>query len=306
MKEPPIDPETLAALLDGRLTGERRAAALAALASDDAAYEAYADAVAVTRELEVGREGDEQGDAGLVRSIRSAPSWWRGPGAQRFLIAAGIAALIALPWAISRNQAPDVAPLWMVDAMSGPAAGVPQDWNPAPWGARRSVRGTMTPEVRASRVGARLVALELYARAGDSSGVAAAAAEIAGLLDSLPAAGPAAGVYRSIVERADAPYDQLAPLLERGRGAAYLLLDEGRLEMGAWAEAARVAARREDHAFFRQRESVAMLEQLGANPGLTDQVRSAAADAGAAAAEPTDWGALEASLERLLSALGRS
>src|SRR5688572_3407035 len=52
MREPSIDPERLAALLDGRLSDDEREALLADLARSEDAMEALGDAAAVLRELE--------------------------------------------------------------------------------------------------------------------------------------------------------------------------------------------------------------------------------------------------------------
>lgn len=303
----PMDPETLAALLDGRLTGERREAALAALASDEAAYEAYVDAVAVTRELEAEGEGDDEEDDGPVRSIRTAPSWWRRYGTRQFLVAAGLAALVVLPYAIYRSQDVEEGPAWVTESWTGSAAGIPAGWNTAPWGARRSVRGALTPEARATRVGARLVDLEVSLRAGDSARAAAFATEVADLLDSLPAAGPAVGVYRNIAERASAPRDELDPLLARGRAAAVHLLDEDRLRVGAWLEAARLAAAERDADFLRATESRDILDRLRSDPELSSVAGGAATRAWTAIEEtPVDWSGAATSLSDLLGALGRA
>lgn len=300
MRERQIDPEMLAALLDGRLEGARREEALAALASDEAAYEAYVDAVAVTLELKAAEEA-------AIRPIRTAVPSWRRPGAQRFLIAAGLAALLILPWAVYRAQAPDPSHLWMVEALNGYRTGVPEGWDPAPWGARRSVDGSLTPEARAVRVGAALVDLELAARAGDSERVRTIAGEVARLLDALPAAGPAAGIYRTIADRSGSGYQELAPLLDRGRGSAFLLLEEERVRIGAWTEAARIAAARRADGFFSTDGSRSMLQRLGSDPIIPEPARAAATRASAAlAGTPPDWVTLESALAELLALLGRS
>src|SRR5215208_5211320 len=53
VKEPTIDPERLAALLDGRLDERARSEILAQLAASEADLEVMADAAAVMREMEM-------------------------------------------------------------------------------------------------------------------------------------------------------------------------------------------------------------------------------------------------------------
>lgn len=300
MTERRIDPETLAALLDGRLEGSRRDEVLAALAEDDAAYEAYAEAVAVTGEMEAER------DAERVRPIQAAPSRGRSYHGRRLLMAAAIAGLLVVPWAIYRSQSPETGPAWVMQTLDGSTAGVPAGWNAEPWGARRSGAAPLTAGARAARVGSRLVDLELAVRAGDAAETRAAADAVAGLLDSLPAAGPAAGVYRNIAARAGEPHAQLESLMDRGRAAATLLLDEDQVAMGAWTEAGRIAAARRDSGFFSDAESRVMLERLSSDASLSEPAREAAGRASAAAAAtPPRWEAVSTSLEELLAELGR-
>ena len=63
LRPAPMDPERLAALLDGRLDGRDRAAALAELASSGAAIEVACDAAAVLEELGQ-QEAERRGGGG--------------------------------------------------------------------------------------------------------------------------------------------------------------------------------------------------------------------------------------------------
>jgi hypothetical protein len=159
-------------------------------------------------------------------------------------------------------------------------------------------------ESRATRIGAHLVDLELAVRARDAR-TGPLAAEVAVLLEGIPAGSPAAAIYREVGRRAGAPADSLAVLLDRGQIAAAELTDADAVALGGWVEAARLAAARHDLHFFHDHASQDMLARAEQRPGsalaarqLLDRVRAAAA------ANPTDWTLLEHDLTALLAALG--
>jgi hypothetical protein len=126
---------------------------------------------------------------------------------------------------------------------------------------------------------------------------------VGALLGALPAAGPAATVFDEIGRRAGEPP---AELRERGRRSAARLAGEDGVALGAWAEAARLAAGRRDGGFFRARATRDALERFtgdaalpsAARPGL-ERIRAALAASG-----PPDWRALEGEATRLLAAAG--
>src|SRR5471030_1427546 len=87
-----IDPETLAALLDGTLSADERSRVLATLARSDESHEDFLEAAALLKEL----NGDSEGEPltsppiDLRLSLRRTPATWR-----RYALAAGIPALAA-------------------------------------------------------------------------------------------------------------------------------------------------------------------------------------------------------------------
>jgi hypothetical protein len=297
---PPIDPERLAALLDGRLAGRERDEALARLAAlDDEALGAYADAAAVTRELEAEDAAQGVADA-KVLSFR-APRRARRPGAPVLALAATLAA-VALgvgTWAARGGRDADDPGRYA--ALRG-GTGVPAGWDAAPWTAVRAADAPLDPRVRAVRVGARLTDLQAAAAARDVAGTRQAAADVQALLAPLPAAGPAAAVYGEVRRRAGEPAAALEPALARGRRSAARLAGEEGVALGAWAEAARLAAARHDAAFFRARATRQALARAGR---LDLPAARAALDRLRAISDPPDWASLQRDATALLAAAGQ-
>lgn len=286
------DPERLAALLDGRLKGREREEAVGRLAASDEDFEAYADALAISAELNA---EDEAGVTPIAARQRRAP-------ARRWLAMAAVLAAVALaPGLWTRFAARTDAARFAAEIEAG---GLPARWDASPWGTTRGGGDALSPESRAVRLGARLVDLELAVR-GRSPAAAALASETALLLEGIPASGPSATIYREIARRAGEPPEQLEPLLERGRDMVPLLAGEERVELGAWAEAARIAAARGDRDFFESRATRSQVERTAGSNGLEPSARSALERIRAALeSEPADLPAVEREATVLLGLLG--
>ncbi|HEU4562466.1 MAG TPA: hypothetical protein VFS20_31840, partial [Longimicrobium sp.] len=106
--------------------------------------------------------------------------------------------------------------------------------------------------------------------------------------------------------RAGEPAAALAPLRERGRRTAARLAGENGVAVGAWAEAARLAAARRDAGFFRARASRRALERARRDPALPPAARAALQRLGAALhlPPPPDWGVVERETARILAEAG--
>jgi hypothetical protein len=287
VNQPVIDPEQLAALLDGRLSSAARRELLSRLAGSDQTLEAYADAAAVLNELRPGRP----------RWL--APTRW-------IAIAAMLAGVALAPWLWTRARSGDRDdPGRFVALLASPTGGLPAGWNANPWGSVRGADEPLTPGARAARLGGRLVDLELAVQRRDTS-AAAVAADIGALLETIPAAGPVGAMYRDVGRRAGAGPQELKPLLARAGSAAANLAGPDLVQLGAWAEAARIAAAAQDAGFFRARQSRATLARAAMLAGLTEPARAAIGRLQPAlAAEGTpDWSALGRDLTELLRALG--
>lgn len=282
MMEPMTNAERLAALLDGRLDAHRREELIAELAASDDDFDAYADAVAITAELEgavpgvtpIGAHTDavpitaELEDAAPeVTPIGAAPSRRRGTATRWMAIAAVLAGVALAPWLWTRFAAD--RGLVAVDA-----AALPAGWDASPWGTTRGAGDPMTDEARAVRLGARLVDVELAIRGRDPA-AAQLATETAMLLDGISGAAPAAGVYHEIARRAGEPAERLEPLLEVGRETVPQMAGEEGVRLGAWIESARIAAATRDRAFFASRATRSQLERMARDPSLPPAARSA-------------------------------
>ncbi|HEV7591175.1 MAG TPA: hypothetical protein VGO40_23895, partial [Longimicrobium sp.] len=166
MNGSPIDPERLGALLDGRLTGRERAELLARVAASDEGMEVFADALAVTDELEgEDRRAAEAAADPRVLPFRSPvrrPAWRPGP---RLALAASLAAVAVgvAAWGIGRRGAVSDDPGRYAALLARP--GLPAGWDAAPWTAARAAGEALAPRARAVRVGARITDLETAAAA---------------------------------------------------------------------------------------------------------------------------------------------
>ena len=296
------DAERLAALLDGRLDERRRAEAVARLASSDAELEVFVDALAVMREMEAGDAAD-----GVVplRPPARKP-WWRRPGGHWAAVAAVLVGLALLPVLWTRSQGPDVRdPGSYAALLEDRGAGIPAGWDRSPWGTTRGPGDPLTEQARAVRVGAGVTDLEVAVASRDPR-AAEIAAEIDALLGGVPGGSGAAMYYREIGRRAGGGQDQLRPLMMEGRRAAAALLGDSLVAVGAWAEAARLAAARRDEEFFRSPGTRAILAQIEAMADLPSPARATAGRIQSAVAVDgaPDWAGLERDAAELLAALG--
>jgi hypothetical protein len=298
VKESRVDAERLAALLDGRLGERERAEVLAELAASDEAYEAYADALAVARELE-----GERGASAVIPLDPRRARWRRGGsrGLWVALAAAGLVGIAVLPWLRSDRDAAD-SPTGVVAILTDRT--LPASWDGAPWATTRGAGDPRSDAARAARLGARLVDFELAARAHDPR-ARALAGDVARLLDGVPRGPIVATLYRAVSSGAVDPRDSLALLLERGRAAARGA-SESHYTLGAWAEAGRVAAAHGDGGYFKAlARGDALSAALGSSDvspearALVERVRAAAASSGA-----PDLGAVRRDLDELLAVLG--
>ena len=234
MKDSNIDPERLAALIDGRLTGSEREEVITQLARSDDSYEIFVDAAGIVRELE-----------------DKATPWWRRGSTGFLAIAAGLVGIAALSWTMMQRSAGVNAPSdWPVALLTDDVAGLPAEWNDVAWPRTRGARTeALTADSRAARIGARLVDLELALRKPDQR-AAGFAEELASTLDAVPGGAPIAAWYRSVAQSAN---QGIAPATDEWstmRANAEAAAGQMPARQAAWAETARIAAMRHDASFF--------------------------------------------------------
>ena len=310
-----IDAEEIGALLDGRVAEPRRSELLTRLEQDDEGYDLFADTAAVLREAEEGasekapehvREDEPAPVTTTVIPLRPRQAGWRRPPARWMALAAALAALALVPVLRSRmNESAWRNPERLVTMSGQSGAGLPKPWTHS-WAVKRG--GEIIAEnTGAAQVGTLHMDLVVEAHSSgpvDTARVAQLAGDAAATLQKINQtwANLAAGEYGAI---ADSTQWSGPELLRRLAAARSTILDAigtpDYFTLGAWTEAARLAANRQDAAFFRARGSQLALEQAASLPDLRDDARAAAKrilsmqDQG----EIRDWNGLRTALEVL-------
>lgn len=314
-----MDKNDLARFLDGGLSEEERASAVAHLSASDADAELLADAAAVLRELEaedgivIAPRADDADDADPDAETKIIPL--RPPSTERtrrrlptrwLALAAMVAGVVLVPLALSRSGGGPGNPGQYAALLANREAGLPAGWlNQPPWPVTRGGGTPVVDNARAAQLGALHVELELAVAARQKEETELLAGRIEALLADVPAAGLVAPTYDEIGTRAGKPPAALAKLLEDGRENMAMFVDEDHFALGAWAEAARLAAASRDAEFFAARASRKMLDRAGEmslDPealGAVEAIRTASQRDG----QP-DWAVLEAQSKQLLGRLG--
>lgn len=307
MKEPNKDDERLSALLEGKVQGEQREELLAHLARNENDYAVFASTGAVLRALEeedaraaaaAGQAAEPaRADVIPLRPRSRAP---RLPG--RWLALAASIATIALASTLTlRTRAyPGALPVHLAVRADTAGTGLPVDLV-QPWSTGRGP-GTDPETVESVRAGVMLTNLALAARAGDTGEIRALAAQL-GVYD--PGASPDTPLPLMAADPTPSP-DSLNVLLNQAADRLGSELDRKRVEFGAWAQAARVAARQRNGAFFDDDATDVM---LGRAERMSRNASARAAVDGVRAALPANapprWDTLRTHLDALLSELTR-
>ncbi len=210
---------------------------------------------------------------------------------------AGVA--LAVSFAGRRPAGED--PVRLAALLAHAEGGVPEGWVPLRSSPRGGGQDAVSPGQSAS-AGALLVDLAVEVQAGDSAGVRELAERVHARFDRQ---GGPSGPFRRIAARAGAPADSLAPLLAEGTKRLEARLRRDHLRLGAWVEAARLAAHGRDAAFFEARETRAMLRSA---EGLTRDAAAAhqplaQVRAALPAGGPPRWEALGTGLDALQTAI---
>lgn len=317
-----MDENDLARFIDGTLSDEERAGAVAHLSASEADAELLADAAYLLRDLEAAEGAPAQGgaesghphtdDADTGRDPKVVPlrppsteRRWRRAPARWLALAAVLAGVLLVPLALSRRGPADAGEFAAL--LASRQAGLPAGWtDERPWRVTRGGAGDpLTEEARAARLGALHVDLELAAAGRDAEQTQLLAAQIEQMLGAVPGSGTVVPTYRQIAARAGQPPENVEDLLEEGRETVAMFVDEELFRLGAWAEAARIAARSRDAAFFRARASRKMLDRAAEMPALDQESRASVEAIRAAAREdPPDWTALAAHTNQLLGQIG--
>ena len=244
MSASPIDPERLAALLDGRLSATERDRTLRELsAAGDETLAAFADAAAA-----VGPDaGARSASASAVTADRTHRSrgWWVAAGSIGIAAVAGW--LLVRPGREPALTGADGSPLRYAAALDVRQVGVPDAADI--WTATRGSGDVLSAPARSARIGARLTDLAVALAAHDSVAVRYAT-ELAELSGGYPGGGALAAQFRDAALRITASREGNPVDLEPLARAVVAFATPGTLHAAAWAEAVRAAAARGDSAFL--------------------------------------------------------
>ncbi len=320
MTQPDMDRNDIARFADGRMPPPERESAIAHFSESDADAELLGDVAYMLRDLE-GQEGvavDPVADADDVDSDTDTKVLpLRPPSTARtrprlparwLALAAMVAGVLLVPLALSRSGGGPGDPGQYAALLERREAGLPAGWTDIPrWPVTRGGGGEpMVDNARAARLGALQVDLELAVAARQTDETRLLAAQIENMLGEVTAAGLVASIYRDIGARAGQSPQALADPLEEGRENVAMFVDEDHFALGAWAEAARLAVRQRDEAFFRARASRKMLDRAASLPSLDPEARTTveAIRAAVAGEGQLDWTSLATHTDQLLHSLG--
>ncbi len=221
MSEAQLNPETLAAFVDGTLDASERAKVLATLADSPDDYDALLDTVAVADEMQ--RPSSRSG----VKAAR-----WR------YVVPALAAAIILALILPGRRVPTDVvthlassAPLDNASTLEGHLGPL---WDQPGWSVTRGNENSLSGSAVAFRLGARGVLYEVAARLSDRAAATLVSAELQGLLRSLRGGAPVAALY------APELLDDKDSRAERGEALERVAGHPGSFHLGAALEVLRL------------------------------------------------------------------
>ncbi|HEX2076136.1 MAG TPA: hypothetical protein VHG08_00455 [Longimicrobium sp.] len=292
MNEPRNDDERLSALIEGRVGGRQRDALLAHLSAADDDYAVFTDTAAVLQALE-----DEDAPGGRVVALFPRP-WVRGAA-----LAAAAAGIVLVSSLALRDRAPAGAQPVQLAALVDPAGqGLPQEWaGRSRWYSARGGSPADAGDVEAVRAGALMADLAVAVQGRDAADTRLLAEQVRNRWE--PGAGGETPL-RQIAARAGAPPESLNGLLQEATDRLAGRLGSEALQVGAWTEAALLAAHGRNEAFFREGTTRAMLARAERLAG-DDAARAALARVRAALPEEgaPRWESLEKELDTLLREL---
>jgi hypothetical protein len=257
-----IDPETLAAFLDGTASPEEREGVLRTLSRSKEAYASFLEASAIQRELaaETPAVAPAAPVAASVEPPRSPAReaanarWFRRPRyVTPALLAAGVAAIMVVrgiggPVGQGAIQLAQATSLTQERGSGALARGLGDAWDQPPWAVVRGSESSLATRSVAVRSGARYAELEAAAQAADSAAVSRSAESLAQLLSSVEGAAPIAASVRDMARPPDfGGRAQRATVAGQLRA---LLGAEDWFDLGVWTETARLAVAARALAFF--------------------------------------------------------
>lgn len=255
VKEDPIDPERLAAFLDGTLTETERDEVLRQLARSRRAFETLAGAAAILSEIDEGTKAARR--RSWLRPVPGSSRWLVQRAAfvaVPTLVAAAVAAVLLLSdGSIRSTGAVALAGAILPELRGNARPQLPAEWYEAGWSPARSETGILDDDARAFRLGARLMALELAWQHG-AADADAIRADVVGMLSRLEGATLMAARYRDL-SATSSENDRRAAAADVRR----ILLGSPWFDLGVWTQAARIATAARNPQFFDTRRARRLL-----------------------------------------------
>lgn len=293
MSDDRIDPETLAAFLDGTATPEERDGVFRTLAHSKEAHASFLEAAAIHRELSAETPDVTPGAGASAAAVAAEPPrpsaqetaharWFRRWHLLPVVIAAGLAAILLArntrnPGSSAAIQLAQATRLTRTSGSGTLGRALGETWAEPPWSTVRGAESTMASRRLAFRAGVRYAELEAAAQASDTTAVARSAELLAQLLSSTEGAAPIAANFRDLGGSAE-----FGGRSERAASAGQLreLLGAGDwFDLGVWTETARLAAAARETSFFDAGgRGVATLRRIVGSGGgdagpVTDELR---------------------------------
>jgi hypothetical protein len=251
VRNDPVDPETLAALLDGRLSSEERARVLARLAKSEREYEDLLETAAIVGELTATPSlaaAPAVPPVALVRDSLAPPvprrrRWLRPALVGPIVIAASLALVVVLR--TKTQRAPDASLFAVIESAAGTER-VPVDWPRT-----RGPNDLIAPEALSFRLGVMFADLDLAIAAKDSVSMRAIASDLADLAATIPSAASTVVRTRALAAGGLSGPGSSADERRKLAGNLRTLNAKGAwFDLGAWAQAARHAAHAGRAEFF--------------------------------------------------------
>ena len=266
MKEPSIDPERLAAFIDGRVREPERSALLKQIASSDQAFDALVDASAVLAEIESPGRAASSGSRQHRVFARWKPMKLVVTAAASLLVVAAVHSVLTRGPNASTHADPRRLAL-VAPASRSLDSGF---YRTALWPATRGASIPLRPDARAVRLGVRLADLQLSGSASTAIGQTPAS-DIAAMLDGVAGAAAAAATFRDLSSRASAGDTLFGATIERARDDLVRFADAELLDAGFALEMTRAAAAERNAVFFADRTTEAILARIAALPAVRRQ-----------------------------------
>lgn len=253
-----IDPELLAAFLDGTLSAQEREQVLRAIASSPAAYAEFSEAAGIRGAL---YEADHAPTVATQAVLTLSESTSRSPAPPRrwsrlampaaLLAAAMTMVLVSRQTSVRGGSALLVAQSLRVAGATGSGAltrALGAGWDEPGWGNQRGSDDARQSPGRAFRVGVRFAQLEVAINAGDTIAVFRAKDLLQTLLRDTEGAAPLARELDELWRPVQNP-------ARSGQGAIgtdlrNIVAEPDWFDLGVWCGAAQIAARAAQPAFF--------------------------------------------------------